>query len=148
LIIFPPHLVITTPKKFRAALNKFTFLTLRTHYANHIKYFFNEIAPSTFILEENTVTMPWYVKLPRYAPYTRAFKKIINLLPSSGLIQKWHAGFWGTLRDKKRYVETFQPQVLTVHDLRLGFLAFLICAAISLVVFLMEMGLRRVSSRN
>jgi hypothetical protein len=123
-----------------------TYLTFRAHYTVHIKNVFNQNVPSTHLLEENTVTLAWYMMLPRFTPFTEAFKEKINRMLSSGLIQRWHANHWRIPKYKKRYVETFQPQVLTVDDLRLGFLAFFIWVAISFFVFLMELGLRRFRS--
>jgi hypothetical protein len=123
--------------------NKLTYLTFRTHYASNIERTFNGNVPSTHILEENTVTMPWYLMLPRYVPFTETFKKKVDQLLSSGSIQKVHAFVWGIDNDKKRLVEEFQPRVLTVFDLRLGFLAFLICATISFVVFFIELKFKR-----
>jgi hypothetical protein len=115
----------------------------RTHYADQINSAVTENVPSTFLLEENTMTTAWYVALPRFALSTGPFKEKIDQMLSSGLIQQWYSELWFIPKYKKRYVEKLQPRVLTVDDLRLGFLAFFICATISLVVFLMEMGLSR-----
>jgi hypothetical protein len=98
-----------------------------------------ETVPSTFILDENVVTTPWYMLLPKYLPYTEAFKEKIDQMLSSGFVQRWHAHKWNIERDKKRYVEEAEPQILSVYDLRLGFFGFLICLAISFGVFLLEL---------
>jgi hypothetical protein len=119
--------------------NKLTYLTFRAHYHYRAKLILKETVPSTFILEENVVTTPWYMMLRRYLPYTEAFKQKIDEMLSNGMIQKRHASHWKIEKDKKRYVEEAEPQILSVFDLRLGFLGFLICLAISFVVFLIEL---------
>jgi hypothetical protein len=119
--------------------NKFTYMTFRSHYHHRVDIVLKETVPSTFILEENIVTTPWCMMLPRQTSYTQAFKDKIDQMLSNGLIQRWYAAHWKIEKDKKRYVEEVEPKVLSVYDLRLGFVGFLICLAISFGVFIIEL---------
>lgn len=124
--------------------NRFTHLIWRAHRGSIEKKYRNKFVPSNFLLEENVVTLPFYMMLPRYVPYTEAFKEQINLMLSNGMIQKWHAKKWEYVADPKKHVEFNQPQTLTLEHLRLGFLGFLICLAISFAVFLIELSIKPV----
>lgn len=56
---------------------------------------------------------------------------------ASGLLDKWKNEFNGE-EDLRRTTEEPKKEVLTVQDLRLGFLLFVMCLALSFVVFLAE----------
>lgn len=58
---------------------------------------------------------------------------------ASGHVQKWYNAMRLIEPKAKQFVETANPQVLTVRSLKLGFTGFLIALTISLTVFLMEM---------
>lgn len=118
--------------------NKLVHLMFRTHYYCYLKEFIGAKQPSTFILDENFVKIPFYVKLPRYLPYSSAFKVKIDQMISSGLIQKWHAQFWRIETNPLHYDEQVEPQVLTLQHLRYGFLAYLVCVVLCLATFFIE----------
>jgi hypothetical protein len=94
--------------------------------------------PSVHLLDENAATIPWYMVLARYVPYSEAFKDKIDQMISNGLIKRFHDKTYNVETSKKRFVEEVEPQVLTVYHLKLGFLAVLICLALSFAVFLTE----------
>lgn len=85
--------------------------------------------------------------LPRFLPFTPKFKMKVDEMLASGLIQRWHAEFYRIVADKKLFVEEFEPQVLTVESLQLGFSTFLISLTFTLVAFLAELAINAVKLR-
>jgi hypothetical protein len=104
--------------------NNFTYLIFRSHYHHGVTGVLKETVPSTFVLEENIMTTPWYMLLPKFVAYTEAIKQKIDQMLSNGMIEKWYADRWKIERDKKRCIEEVEPQILSVDDLRLDFLVF------------------------
>jgi hypothetical protein len=122
--------------------NKFTFLFFRTHYTLFMKAYVANNEPSSFLLDENVALIPFYIVLPIYVPYSVVFREKIDLMLSNGMIQKFNAEQWLSKTEKKSYVEEVVPQVLTVDTLGVGFMAFLICSALSFAVFFIELIVR------
>lgn len=122
--------------------NKCTYLTLRSKYYSDIKREYGRFAPSASLLEENVVTLPHFMIMPRLFPYTETFKMYIDHMITAGLTQKWHEEDLSTERDETLPVEEFEPQVLSVVSLKIGFLAFLIAVVISSLAFLVELAVK------
>lgn len=118
--------------------NKMTYLTFRSSYHQNVSRFFKKTEPSTYLLDETTATIPFYLVLPRYVPYTEIFKKKIDQMLASGVIDWWNTFLTRIERDEKKFVEKVEPQILTVKSLQIGFTTFLISLAMSFVVFLLE----------
>lgn len=120
--------------------NELTHLVFRSHYYANIKRMNRRtFVSSTYLLEENTATIPFYMLLPRFSPYTEKFNEKIDEMLASGIIERWHANEWSIERDEKLFFEEVGPQVLTIKNLKIGFFAFLITLALSSVVFVMEL---------
>jgi hypothetical protein len=117
--------------------NKFTYLFFRAHFCAMLRTM-RKALPSLYLLDENVVTIPFYIILPRFVPYSETFKEQIELMISNGLVGKLNAESWSFNQNEKRYVEEVKPQILTVEHLSLGFLAILISLVVSLCVFLVE----------
>lgn len=122
--------------------NKCIYLEFRAHYTVNVKTLFGRKPASTYLLEENTAMIPFFMVLPRYVPYSETFKEKIDKMVASGTIQKWHAELWEIEKDLKSYVVEVEPLVLTGKSLKLGFWAYLIALAVSFNVFLIELAMK------
>lgn len=125
--------------------NKFTFVIFRTYFLAYVTTALEKVWPSVSLLEENLATIPFYIVLPNYIPYTPAFRDQIDLMMANGMIQKWHDRMFFIERNQKRYEDAIEPQVLTVASLRLGFIAFLICLTVCFAVFVLELAVKFLS---
>jgi hypothetical protein len=120
--------------------NKFTYLTFRARSTSLTKMRIGRSKPSYYYLDENVVTVPFYLELPISLPYTETFKEKIDEMISNGLIKKFFDEWYLIDHDdEKSNVEKVERQVLTVYQLRLGFLAFLFSLSISLCFFFIEL---------
>lgn len=88
-------------------------------------------SPSIYLLDEDIVSVPYFLEMPRYLPYSMVIKEKLKGLVSNGMIEKWHAEENKLQRDEKVFVEEVEAEVLTVDILWLGFLFYLICIAVA-----------------
>jgi hypothetical protein len=123
--------------------NKFTYLAIKAHNIVKTKKSIGRIKPSFYYLEQDSVTFPFYILLPVFLPYSTTFVKRIDELISNGLIKKFTDEYWP---NEERYDEEVELQVLSVFQLRLGFVAFLICLAFSAGAFIVELTVKSVLS--
>jgi hypothetical protein len=123
-----------------------TFLTSRSNYSANIKKLKTrnnrQFIPSTSLLEENTATIPFYLAMSMFNPYTPQVKEKIDEMIANGLVEKWYNEMRSVERDEKTFVEDVEPEVLSVSDLKLGFFAVLITAVVSVCVFVIELLLK------
>jgi hypothetical protein len=120
------------------AENKLTALKYRKKYHREVRLQLGLALPSTFLLEENTVTLPFYITLPKYLPFARVFLSEIDKMITSGLVQKWHDEYFMVDKNFKNYKEDVDPKVLDLEPLRFGFIAYAIILVLSVLVFVVE----------
>lgn len=112
-------------------------MVFRKHYHRDLKRDLRSELPSTSLLDEDVAKFPIVLLLPRFLPYTEVFKRKIDELIASGLVQRWSDELW--LDDKIiTHPEEINPQVLTILHLLDGFVAFCTCLIISFMFFVAE----------
>lgn len=121
--------------------NKLTMPVLRNEWINDFAASFDE-SNSLYFLEENIVTYHYSIFLHKGSFLNRAINKQIDLLISSGIVQKFESERMKEVakaarREKEKAAES-KSEVLTMDHLGICFVAILICLGISFVVFLAE----------
>jgi hypothetical protein len=101
-----------------------------------------QFIPSTSLLEQNTATIPFFVAISKHNPYSSIIKEKIEDMITNGLIEKWYNEMRSIVRDEKTIEEDSEPEVLSVEDLKLEFLAIVIVATLSCFVFIIELLLK------
>jgi hypothetical protein len=121
--------------------NKMTTSIHRSHYYSLIKEQHGEFLPSTYLLEENVVTFPYFMHFPYRNSLTPVMIEKIDFMIASGLIHRFAEGHHleNCGKNLKNYEGDGEAQVLTVLSLGLGFYIILICLFISIVVFILEL---------
>ena len=87
------------------------------------------------ILDENYVKLLIGMIFKDFSPFFETFNEVLGWLESNGMMEKLR-------QDSKilrREPEKLGPQILTIYQLRLGFLACLIVAALSFAAFFGEL---------
>ena len=115
--------------------NRFTVARDRNSINELEKVEYRSGTTSLQTLDEDYVTLLVGFIFRRFSPFFETFNEITGRLESNGMMEK----FRKNSKPFKRKAEELGPQVLTMYQLRLGFLACLILAASSIVVFIGEL---------
>jgi Fe2+ transport system protein B len=121
--------------------NKISLAVLRNEFITEFASSFDE-PNSLYLLEENVATVHYSISLKKASFLNKAINRQIDLLISSGIVQKFESERLKEIakskrREKERAAES-KSEVLTMDHLGICFVAILICLGISFVVFLGE----------
>lgn len=93
------------------------------------------------MLDENIERIYMSMLLPRFLPYTKKFMAKINELISNGIMRKISDdAYYRHIPPREK--ESVPAQILTVDQLALGFLIFLISSGLSFAVFVVEVAIK------
>jgi hypothetical protein len=123
--------------------NKLTYLAIKAQNIVKTKKSIGRIKPSFHYLEKDSMMIPFYIQLPMFLPYSATFVQRIDEFISNGLVKKFTDDCWPK---EERFDEEVELQVLSVYQLRLGFVAFLIYLAFSAGAFIVEITVKSVLS--
>ena len=112
-----------TTSRSRGAINKIE------------KVYYHSGTSSLQMLEENYKTLHSGIVFKEYSPFFETYNEIKGWLESNGIMEK----FRQNNKILRIEPEELGPQVLTMDHLRLGFLACLIVAAVSVAAFFGEL---------
>lgn len=121
--------------------NKISLAVLRNEFITDLASGFDE-PNSLYVLEEDVATVHYSISLKKASFLNKAINRQIDLLISSGIVQKFESERLKEVaktkkREKERAAES-KSEVLTMDHLGICFVAILICLGISFVVFLGE----------
>ena len=95
----------------------------------------NKAATSVTTLEENYILATRGMMFLPFNPFFEIYNEILGRLESNGFMEFWRQKYWPSEAIKHSDIG---PQVLTMDHLMIGFLACLIPAVVSILVFIGE----------
>lgn len=98
---------------------------------------------SITLLDEPHVTLPIFMKFPRFSPYFDTFNSKIDQMVSSGLVYHWWQ-HWLEIAGSKKSTknDVTEPQVLVLEHVTIGFKICLIPLLLSIIAFTIEISVK------
>jgi len=116
--------------------NKYALCFTRDDFTRMVNEQYKTGRPSIRLMDQTIAVFHAGMKFNKFSPFFEAFNEKIGRMVSSGLIKVNSLVY--SNEKIHTYVPEIGPQVLTLDQLRFGFLIIIACLVLSIVVFILE----------